>query len=258
MNLGAILKQAKRVTSDNAPTILTAVGVTGLVTTAVLTGQASFKAAEILAVRHHELVDGEFEPLPFVEKAKIIGPDLWKFYVPAVGTGALAIACMISANRIQTRRAAALASAYSLSQQFFKEYKDKVLEKLGDKKEQEICDEVAQDRVSHHPVPGEVVIVTGQVLCFDARTGRYFNSDLESLRKAENDINYEINNSYYASLGDFYDLIGLPPTDESNEVGWNSDTKFTIDYSTTMSPDGRPCISISFITKPIRGYSRVY
>ena len=181
----------------------------------------------------------------------------WKYFIPAVGTGAFAITCIIAANRIHTRRAAALASAYSLSQQFFKEYKDKVLEKIGDKKEQEVRDEVAQERVTKTP-PGEIVFVTGQVLCYDMRTGRYFQSDLESLRKAENDINYEINNAYYASLGDFYDLIGLAPTDECNEIGWNSDTKFTIDYSTTMSPDGRPCIAISFLTRPIRGFSRVH
>jgi len=64
-------------------------------------------------------------------------------------------------------------------------------------------------------------------------------------------------NDFYASLSDFYDLIGLPTTSFSDEVGWNSDRLLELQFSTVLSDDGRPCISIDFRTVPIRDYYKV-
>jgi hypothetical protein len=80
---------------------------------------------------------------------------------------------------------------------------------------------------------------------------------MESLRKAQNDINHKIVNDYYASLTDFYNLIGLAETAYSEEVGWNSDKLLELEFSAVMSSDNRPCISIAYNYAPIRGYSRV-
>jgi hypothetical protein len=255
VNIGAIVRRAQKATADNAPTILTALGVTGLITTAVLTGKASFKAAEVMAVNHHKLVDDEFEPLPDFEKAKIVFPDVWKFYIPAVGTGAVSIACIISANHISTRRTAALASAYSIAQEGFREYKEKVLDKIGEVKEQAVRDEIAQDRVDKNP-PSEVVFIGhGEVLCLDMHSGRYFLSDLESIRKAENDTNWQILNNDYASLTDFWDRLGLDNTSESDNIGWNTDAKLELEIGSALAKDGRPCIAVGFgQTIPVRGY----
>jgi hypothetical protein len=88
-------------------------------------------------------------------------------------------------------------------------------------------------------------------------TGRYFQSSMESLKKAQNDLNYKILNSYYASLTDFYNLIGLSRTTTSDDVGWNSDEMLELRFSTIMSDDQRPCIAIDFKVAPIRGYFRV-
>jgi hypothetical protein len=254
VNIGAIVKRAQKATADNAPTVLTALGVTGLVTTAVLTGRASFKAAEVMAVNHHKLVDNEFEPLPVFEKVKIVFPDVWKYYVPAVGTGAVTIACIVSANHISTRRAAVLASAYSIAQEGFQEYKVKVLEKIGEKKEKEVRDEIAQDRVTKNP-PAEVYVINeGEVLCMDMHSGRYFKSTLENIKAAQNKINHRIRNDNYASLTDFWDFIGLRKTDNSDEIGWNFDAYLEIDYGSAITEDGKPCITIGFQTIPVRGY----
>lgn len=255
MNFGAMIAKARKATADNTPMILTVVGATGLVTTAILTGQATFKAAEVLRIEQEKL-DLEDEPVELTPKQKV--ELTWLLYVPAVGTGITTFACIIAANRIHTRRAAALASAYSLSQEAFREYKDKVVTKLGEKKEQAVRDEIAQDRVNKNP-PAEIIVFGGgEALCLDKHSGRYFNSTLEGLKKAQNDINYRIIHDSYASLSDFWDLIGLPKTAESDEIGWNTDTGLEIEYSTAMTPDGRPCITINFQTTPGRGYFSVY
>jgi Family of unknown function (DUF6353) len=245
MNLAVLSKRAGKLLADNSPLLLTAISVTGTIATAVLTGRASFKAARLL-------YETDLQDLPFREKVELT----WQLYIPAVGTGVLTVACVIAANRIGTRRAAAMAAAYSISERAFSEYKEKVIEKFSERKEQDIRDEIAQDRVTKNPVASREVIITGmgKVLCCDTITGRYFESDMETLRKAQNDVNARIMNNMYASLHDFYVLIGLTPTPYSSEIGWNTSDLCELHYSATLAEDGRPCICVDYAPFPIRDY----
>lgn len=261
MNVGILAKRAGKLANENSPAILTAIGVTGALTTAYLTGKASFKAAEILREAEEDqnrkaFNDPDVFPLEPREKFELV----WKQFVPAAGMAALTVAAIISANHIGTRRAAAIASAYTLSEKAFEEYKGKVLTKFGEKKEQTVRDEIAQDQVKARALNQSKLVVVngGDVLCFDQRTGRYFNSSLEALKKAQNDTNHIIINDSYASLTDFYDNVGLPATDESEEVGWNSDKLLELEFSTVLSEDGRPCLAVGFMVKPKPGYSKSY
>ena len=97
----------------------------------------------------------------------------------------------------------------------------------------------------------------GSVLCYEAYTGRYFLCDMETLRKAQNDINHQVLNDSYASLSDLYDLIGLPHNTNSDEVGWNSDKLLELQFSAVISEGGRPCISVDFAVAPVRHYYRL-
>lgn len=256
MTLISILKRTEKFAIDNSPMLLTAMGIVGTVTTAYLTGKAAFKAADI--INQEEYAAGmHSEPWPrFKERASVT----WKCYIPAVGTGVLTIVCILGANRIGTRRSAAMAAAYSISEKAFSEYKEKVIEKIGEPKERSIREAVAQDQVDRDPVTkSEVLIIgNGEVLCYDAFTGRYFNSSVEAIKKAQNDLNYQLLNNTYASLSDFYSLIGLPHTAQSEEVGWNQDKLLEIEFSTCLSDDGRPCISIGFAVSPTREYYRFH
>jgi hypothetical protein len=139
------------------------------------------------------------------------------------------------------------------------EYKAKVLEKLGEKKEMTIRDEIAQDRVNATENKEVLVVGAGEVLCFDMYTGRYFQSTVEKIRQAENKINFEILNHMYASLSSFYGELGIPATQYSDEVGWNGLTdRFEVRFSTVMSPDNRPCIAMEFTRPPMPEYTKLY
>ena len=181
----------------------------------------------------------------------------WRPYVPAVVVGATTAACILGSNSINARRNAALISMYTLADGMFKDYKEKVVEIVGAQKEQKVRDEVAKDRIDNDPVSSKQVIITGNgdVLCYDTLSGRYFNSNVESLRKAMNDINYQCNHEMYASQNDFYRAIGLPINGYGEEMGWNTDVNLELEFSTVMSDDSRPCISIAYRMAPIRGYS---
>lgn len=152
-----------------------------------------------------------------------------------------------------------MAAAFVLSERTFEEYKSKVVEKLGARKEQNVRDEIAQDRVLQNPPPPTIVIATGKVLCYDGFAGRYFESDMESLKKAQNDINRQIMYDGFASLSDFYDLLGLRHTDLSDDVGWNSETQeVSLKFSSVLTEDNRPCLAFTFEVHPFRGHSLLH
>jgi len=246
VTLSELLKRSGKIVADNSPAILTAIGVTGTLTTAFLTGKASFRAAERLTEESYDL--------PTKEKVKIV----WKLYIPAALSGAATVAVIIAANRVGSRRAAALAAAYSLSERAFEQYKEKVIATIGAKKEQAVQDSLAQDRVRNDP-PGsrEVFVIGGsETLCHDAFSGRYFTCDVESLRRAENETNHQILGDGYASLTDLYYRIGLRPTAMSDEVGWTSDVLLGMKFSSVLTEDDRPCLSINFVAGPIRNYHK--
>lgn len=261
MNLHKLLKKTEKMLIDNSPAILTGLGVAGVVTTAYLTGRATFKAADIIRAENKVLnrhATSMNDVVHFSNKEKF--ELVWKLYIPAVGVGSLSIASIICANRIGTRRAAAVASAYAMAERGFQEYREKVVEKMGEKKEREVREEVAQDRVNR---AAQTMVVTapgsGLVWCHDAFSNQFFQSDMQTLRKAQNDVNAQILHSDFATVSDFYDYVngdrkntGLDKTSVSGDMGWNTDKMLEIDFQTVMMDETIPCISVVFAVVPIR------
>ena len=248
-----LLKRVEKVVIDNSPGILTGVGVAGTVLTAYLTGSASIKAHERIRQADDDREDEVPEGMELVRERLGL---VWDLYIPPVGVGIITVSAIVGANRIGTRRAAALAAAYSISERAFTEYREKVVERIGEGKERAIRDEVAQEQVSRTPVKDVIIAGSGDVLCYEALTGRYFMSNMERLRKAENEINYQLLHECYASLSDFFDKIGLSRTDLSEEVGWKNTSLLELRFSATLSDDDRPCIAINYRVEPVRDYYR--
>jgi hypothetical protein len=251
----------KYLVNSNATTILTSVGVTGTVATAYLAARASFKAADILAQdqkkREEDLKFPEvaIKELTKIDKAKLV----WPHYIPAVGVGALTVTSIVMAHRISSTKIAALAVASSLSDRALNEYKAKVVEKIGERKETDIRDEIAQDRVLQHSPSRQIVVSNAtDVLCYDMTTDRYFHSTVEKIKKAEIACGFEILHYDTCSLSRFYDDIDLQPTSFSDTVGWNVNHKLELDLSTVLTDDGRPCITIGFKKLPISDYLNVW
>lgn len=251
------LDKLKFLADENSTTILTSVGVTGTIATAYLSARASFKAARIIDVEEEIINRGvTVEPVYLTQKGKV--KLVWKCYIPAVGMGATTVICIIAAHRIHSGKIAALAVASATSQQALQEYKNKVFDKLGEVKERNVRDEVAQDRVDKQPVRAGEVIITGkgEVLFYDQHSGRYFHSTVEDVKRAENRINHELLNQMGCSLSEFYDEIGLPPSNYSDSVGWNGGERIDVEFSTTLSSDQRPCVAIDFRRPPAIDYIR--
>jgi hypothetical protein len=262
--LTMIVQKGKFLLNENSTTILTSVGVAGVGVTAYLTGRSTFKAAELLARKEKELVEEIGRDLPESMNARVELTKfekvtiVWKQYIPPFISGTATIAAIIGANRIASRKIAALTFAAGISERALKEYREKVIERIGPRDHEKIRDEIAQDRVNQNPVESQEVIIvgTGEALFFDNATGRYFQSTMESVKSAMNKVNYNITHYMYSSLSDFYDEIGLPATAYTDSVGFNSDHLLELDFSATISTDNRPCIVIDFQNPPISGFNR--
>jgi hypothetical protein len=255
--ISTLLGKVTHLVEDNSTTILTGIGVAGTITTGVLAGRAGYKAYEILQEDLQDRVDNETERLATTfEKLQMAGPQ----FIPAIGVGALTVGAILYCHKLNAKETAALVAAYSLSDKTLQEYKEKVQEKLGVKKETELRDEIAQARIDRNPPSDRSIIITGsgEVLCYDVSTDRYFQSTAENIQKAENAVNLDIANHDAVPLSRFYDELGLKPTPYTESVGWNIDNRCEVQITAAVSPDNRPCLSIDFARYPKPDFDNVY
>lgn len=267
VNIKPFVKACKVGLTKNAPTILTMTGITAMASSTYWAVKATPKA---LALKEKAEVEknkkaGTFKgdkvndwiPLTKVE----IVQTCWRCYAPAFITGVLGAACLIGANSMNLRKNAALAAAYALSETNFKEYREKTLEEVGEKKEEKIRNAVAEEKITKNPVNTSTVLETGNgdTLCYDAICGRYFKSSIEKLKSALNKLNMELVQDGYVSLNQYYDLIGLPDGMLGDDLGWSiNDHHSTVqlDLSAQLTKDEAqtPCMVVAFKYGPIYNY----
>lgn len=241
-------KKVGQVLVKNSPAILTGLGVAGMLTTTILAVQATPKALNLLEEKFLEL--GGVTP---TKKETI--QTAWKCYIPSAIMGTLTVACIISANKVSTKRNAALASLYSITEKSLKQYQSKVIETIGVNKEQKIRDSVAEEKLREFPVSKNEVIITGngEMLCYDVMSGRYFKNDIEQIRRIQNDLNRDLLTDMWLDLNDLYYALGLSGIELGAMMGWSIDTPLDVNFSSMISDEGKPCLVLSYEVVP-KGY----
>lgn len=243
MKIKSFVRTFGKTIDVNSPTILTALGVAGVFSTIALTIKGTYYAVGVID-------DEEFFLKRELTNREIIR-IVWKLYIPTAASTVLTVAAIIGSNHISTKRVAALTSLYTLTDKALREYQDKVVELLGEKKEAKIRDSLLQDKLDSNP-PKEIILTgNGQHLMYDALSGRYFRSDIEKVRKAQNDFNEILFNDMFLPLNDFYELIGLEEIEMGRAAGWDvQNGKLDIRFTSKISPDGEPCIVIEYKIEP--------
>ena len=246
-NLATIVTSTRQFVSKRSPEILTGIGIAGMISTAVLAVKATPKAMELIEEKKREEWLDKLSPVEMVKVA-------WKPYIPAIVTCVTSTACLIGASSVSAKRNAALATAYKLSETALTEYREKVIETIGEKKERTVRDKVAEERVKKNPVSKNEVIITGngKTLCFDPISGRYFMCSIETIKKAENTLNKQMLHdiSGYVSLNEFYDELGLDHTSVGNDLGWNTNQLIDIDFSSQLNDNGEPSVVLDYLVAP--------
>lgn len=250
-NVTKFFKSAGATLSKHSPEILLGIGITGMISTTVLAVKATPKALQLIEMEKNKT---RRKPFGAVDAAKAC----WKCYIPAVVTGVASAACLIGAHSVHAQRNAAIAAAYKLSETALTEYREKVVETVGEKKEKTIREKVDKARIEKNPVSKNYIFDTGRgsTLCYDYWSGRYFYSDIEDMKKAVNVINRMIRLDSYASLNDMYDQLNLPHSGVGDLIGWTvDDRQVELDHSAQMSDDDRPCICMDFSVEPHHGFT---
>ena len=271
-NLSKLFGSFWKATKKHSPEILTGIGIAGMFTAGIMAVKATPKALSLMEdeISYRINEDGNIEGLvkvsddPYGDNfghyrlpAKDAIVVAWKCYIPAIVISGLSTACLIGASSVNLRRNAALATAYALSETALRDYQEKVVEVIGDKKERTVRDKVAKERVDKNPPVEQEVIITeqGNTLMYDAISGRYFKGDIEKLRKIENVLNRRLRNEDYISLNEFYDEIGLPHIKVGEGLGWCIDKgMIEFDFSAQLTSDDKPCIVIDYRLAPEYGY----
>ena len=263
INPKAMVKSLEMWGKKRSPEILTGIGIAGMVTTTVIAVTATPKALVLIeeekrrqnqellkdAKKNGDELCNRIEKLHPIEVVKAT----WKCYIPAAVTGTMSIMCLVGASSVSARRNAALATAYTLSESAMKEYRTKVIETVGEKKEQVVKDAIAKDKVEQNPVTTKEVIITdkGNTLCYEVISGRYFKSDIDRIKKAVNEINRRLLLDSYISLNEFYYAIGLDETKIGDDLGWNiSQSLIELSFSSQLASDGTPCVVLDYDTMP--------
>lgn len=272
LSLANTVKSVRAFAVKHAPELLMGFGIAGMLTTVVMAVKTTPKAvrmlerektdrlknnigddneniAGLIKVSDDKIQEHGHYRLPIKDTVKIT----WKLYAPSAILGAASVACLIGANSVSMKRNAALATAYALSETAIRDYRQKVVESVGNKKEDLIHTSAVQEKLDANPVSDSEVIITdaGTTLCYDVLSGRYFQSDKSKIDRAVNELNRMIVGDDYASLNDFYDLLGIDQTGIGSMLGWNTKDRYVeVRFSSHLTSDGRPCLAITFNTAP--------
>lgn len=248
----------------NSSTILTFVGVVGVVATAVCAINDTPKALKRVEAAKEE----KGEDLTKLETVVAATPA----YIPTVVTGASAIICIIGANVLNKRQQASLMSAYALVNGAHKDYRNKVKELLGEETDIRIQDAIMKDKREE----GVVAYVPGldpgdlngeKCLFYDEYGERYFEASMNEVLNAEYHLNRNFALRGCANVNEFYSFLGLEETVFGDTVGWSADEFIEgglvpwidFDHRTTKIEDGSEagleCTVISYVFGPSTGYN---
>ena len=252
--------------------ILTGLGVIGVIGTGVSAALATPKALEVLEKKKDEDFERlleEYEPgaslvfdkddglfnnytMPTWRKALIIAP----YYIPTALIAGATCTCIISSyvNSVKTQKS--LIAAYTLVDGAYKAYRDKNVELFGKAKDSDIVEAIAFGREE------DVVMFNGEDLFYDEFSGRYFKSTLQKVEKAETLVNELFSWNGACDLNDFYDYLGLDPTEYGEELGWSEVaghnhygyTWVHFEHEMFETKNGLNCCRISFPFRPTSMY----
>lgn len=255
INIKSLTTCIGKVWKQNGHNILTGGAIVGVIVT---TGFAI--ADTVKAVKKVE------------EKKPETKTDLVKTAAPCyIRTGvslAFTVACNLGVKHEYTKQISNLASTLVLSETARKEYEEATKEVVGEEKEQEIRDKIAEKQLKNSPYTGQIdrrihVEEGAEVRCYEPITRQYFLSNQALIMQSVNRLNAQMIGDMYISFEEWLDSIGLPfnsleffdDRDVYEDLGWNIDNLIDIGFSSQVCTDGVPALVICYKNRPETEYT---
>ncbi len=221
-----IFREAGRFVIKNLPTILTIVGTSGVVATAILTAKAAPKAVKIFETQHKEDKPGETSVLTVVTAAKP--------YIPAIVVGTASMACILAANRINARRYLALCSSYNLLADEYSIFKRALLSQASENGAAMVAGAVMTAKPKEE---GPDIDENGETLhwFYDVHSMTWFRSTWHKVDEAKMRINDKFSYDGFVSLCQYYEELGIPYKKIDRDIGWDCE-RLIYDYECPFVP----------------------
>ena len=251
-NIPAIFKGAKTFTSKHSPEILTIVGLGGMFFAIGSAIKATPKALKNIEAAKKEKGVDKLTPVETVKAA-------WKCYLPTAISCVTSSACLIGANTTLLKRNAALATAYKVTETALTEFREKVVEEIGEEKTHEIEDKATAAAVEKREISNKDATNTGEgiELYVDAFGGQPFRSCRSAIDKAVLKFENDLLRYDYCSLNDLYDYLGIDHSDVGDQVGWKCGTRVSARYSSCYK-NGELCGIVRYDPRPEYGFDSSY
>lgn len=250
-----LLMQSKSLLRKNASTILTIIGASGVIITAILAVKETPKAMRI--IKDLEKYDSETSELSVPSKLECV-KAAWPCYIPAVTSGVATIACIFGANILNHRQQAALTSAYIFLENSYKEYQNKVKELFGEDADRQIHSAIVHDKY----LKTDITPSGENVLFYEEHYGDFFECSMLEVKDAEYRLNRKFATTGEVTMNDFFDFLGLPENDVGDSFGWS--IEYMMDFYGTcwidfehelvQMDDGLECYIINVSAGPIGDY----
>ena len=250
------MENLKDLCVNNSASILTGLGVVGVIGTAVVTAKLTPKALDILEEREKFKQDNYGHSLTRFEKVLAVTPT----YMPAILIGLATCSCIIGSNRINQIRQASLMSAYTYLDSCYKEYQRKVKEVFGEDGEKKVMDELSKE-VELYNKYGSLF---EKKLFYDEISKRYFEMSMYEIKDAEYKMNRMFNFLGCLKLNEVYEFFNLKPTDFGDKVGWSAFKDWEcvgfswiqMSFEEVITNDGIEALKINFDMEPSADYYR--
>lgn len=256
MNAKMLINTGMKFLKQNSPIILAGVAVVGVGATIATSIYCDRKAREKLDEDRKVEKEKNEDFKDFGEKEKV--KRTWKCYVPVAAVGGITIGSIIMSKHIDMKRQAALMALYTASETKFEDYREQVKKTFGEKKDQEIKDSVAEDKVKAASAGGPIVFqgaTANGILCYDMFNGCTFVSDKNMIESARNEINSRlVYGEDYITLSEFYEYLGIDSKKLGKlgeDVGWDGSNFMEITFSSVLNEYDQPCLAIEYNYLPL-------
>lgn len=249
-----MIKIGVKFCEKNAPTILTVAACVGVGATGYLSFKAGEQAAYDIADELIALDDDE-ATIDTKTKAKIIVKNA----APAVAVGGVTMAAIISSNVINIRRMKALATSYAILAESADIYRRKVVERIGEHKEDEVRGAIAKERFDKFD--GEdfkaQAVDTGHGIywCIDEATKQPFLSSSEWILSQKSRADrYVVEGEDFISLGEWCSMLGIKePMSPLCDLGWPASVgvPLVVPIPTCTQNNGEPGYDLQYTMEPM-------
>lgn len=232
------------------PAILIGVGLTGLITTAVMAYKYAPKVNLVLADAEKDAEENN-EKFGLPQKTKVVVKTLWPVFAIGLLSGLTIIYGGYSEHKNVIRTTAALAR----SEKYLSDYQESVLAEVGEETARNVRQRMADKRREEAPFDGQPIFYNGnpdKQLFFDNASGRYFVSDMNAVDAAINEVNARLLDSDFVSWNDWFDELDIPHIDLGDKLGWDYhfDGKLIVHKYAKITDDGKSCIVLDYEVFP--------